>query len=32
VSKSGDEAAVKAQLGAVSKSCGGCHDDFREKR
>jgi cytochrome c556 len=32
VSKSGDEAAVKAQLGAVGKSCGGCHDDFREKQ
>jgi cytochrome c556 len=31
VSKSGDEAAVKAQIGAVGKSCGGCHDDFREK-
>lgn len=32
VSKGGDEAAVKAQIGAVGKSCGGCHDDFREKR
>ncbi len=32
VSKGGDEAAVKSQLGAVGKSCGGCHDDFREKR
>ncbi|MGP1677368.1 MAG: c-type cytochrome [Burkholderiales bacterium] len=32
VSKSGDEAAVKAQLGAVGKSCGGCHEDFREKK
>lgn len=31
VSKGGDEAAVKAQLGAVGKSCGGCHDNFREK-
>ncbi len=31
VSKSGDEAAVKAQIGAVGKTCGGCHDDFREK-
>ncbi len=28
----GDEAAIKSQLGAVGKSCGGCHDDFREKR
>ena len=31
VSKSGDEAAVKAQMGAVGKSCGGCHETFREK-
>jgi len=32
VSRSGDEAAVKAQIGAVGKSCGGCHEGFREKR
>jgi cytochrome c556 len=32
VSKSGDEAAVKAQIGAVGKTCGGCHDGFREKQ
>ena len=32
VSKGGDEAAVKAQLGAVGKSCGGCHENFREKQ
>lgn len=32
ISKSGDEAAVKAQLGAVGKSCGGCHENFREKQ
>lgn len=32
VSKSGDEAAVKAQLGATGKTCGGCHENFREKR
>jgi cytochrome c556 len=32
VSKAGDEAAVKAQIGAVGKTCGGCHDNFREKR
>jgi cytochrome c556 len=31
VSKSGDEAAVKAQIGAVGKSCAGCHETFREK-
>ncbi len=32
LSKGGDEAAVKAQIGAVGKSCGGCHETFREKR
>jgi cytochrome c556 len=32
VSKSGDEAAVKAQIGALVKACGGCHESFREKR
>jgi cytochrome c556 len=32
VGSSGDEAAVKAQIGAVGKSCGGCHETFREKR
>jgi cytochrome c556 len=32
VSKSGDEAAVKSQIQAVGKTCGSCHDDFREKR
>ena len=32
VAKSGDEGAVKAQIGAVGKSCGGCHETFREKR
>jgi cytochrome c556 len=32
VTKSGDEAAVKAQLGAVGKACGGCHESFREKQ
>src|SRR6266850_57786 len=26
VSKSGDEGAVKAQIGAVGKACGGCHE------
>jgi cytochrome c556 len=28
----GDEAAVKAQFGAVGKSCGGCHETFRQKQ
>ena len=32
VAKGGDEAAVKAQIGALGKACGGCHDDFREKQ
>jgi cytochrome c556 len=32
VSKGGDEAVVKAQIGAVGKSCGGCHESFREKQ
>jgi cytochrome c556 len=31
-SKSGDEAKMKAAIGAVGKSCGACHDHFREKR
>ncbi|HYT48038.1 MAG TPA: cytochrome c [Burkholderiales bacterium] len=32
VSRSGDEAAVKAQIGAVGKACGGCHENFRQKQ
>lgn len=32
VSRSGDEAAVKAQIGAVGKACGSCHDNFRQKQ
>lgn len=32
VSKGGDETAVKAQLAATGKTCGGCHETFREKR
>ena len=31
LSRGGDEAAVKAQIGAVGKVCGSCHDDFRQK-
>ena len=31
VSRSGDEAAVKAQIGVVGKTCGGCHESFRAK-
>lgn len=29
--KSGDEAAVKAAIGTVSKACSGCHEHFRQK-
>ena len=32
VSASGDEAAVKQQLGATGKACGACHENFREKQ
>src|SRR5689334_6294163 len=32
VSQRGDEAAVKAQIGAVGKACGGCHESFRQKQ
>lgn len=27
----GDEAGVKALAGAIGKTCGGCHEAFREK-
>jgi cytochrome c556 len=30
--KGGDEAATKQQILAVGKTCGGCHENFREKR
>jgi cytochrome c556 len=30
--KSGDEAAIKAQIQAVDKACGGCHESFRERQ
>ena len=32
VSQSGDEGAVKAQIGALGKACGGCHESFRQKQ
>ena len=32
VSRSGDEAAHKAAIGAVGKACGACHQNFREKQ
>ena len=28
----GDEGAIKAQIGAVGKACGNCHDNFRVKQ
>jgi len=31
-SKGSDEAATKAAIGAVGKSCGGCHQNFRQKQ
>jgi cytochrome c556 len=31
VARGGDEAAIRAQFGAVGKSCDTCHDDFRRK-
>lgn len=30
-SKGGSEADVKAAIGAVGKTCGGCHENFRQK-
>ena len=30
--KGGNEAAIKTAIGDVGKSCGGCHEKFREKR
>ena len=30
-SKGSDTAATKAAIGAVGKTCGGCHDNFRQK-
>ena len=32
VSSSGNEAAVKTQIAAVGKACGGCHENFRQKQ
>ncbi|MCP4991037.1 MAG: cytochrome c [Colwellia sp.] len=28
--KSGDESAIKKAIGGVGKTCGGCHDDFKQ--
>jgi cytochrome c556 len=32
VSRGGDEASQKAAIGGVGKTCGACHQDFREKQ
>ena len=32
VSRGSDEAAIKAAMGGVGKTCGGCHTDFRQKQ
>ena len=32
VTRKGDEAAVRAQIMAVDKTCTGCHDNFRERQ
>ena len=32
VSRGGDEAAIKAAICGVGKTCGGCHQNFREKQ
>jgi len=32
LTKGTDEAAIKAQILAIDKSCGGCHDTFRERQ
>jgi len=32
VSRGGDEATQKAAIGAVGKTCGACHQNFREKQ
>jgi cytochrome c556 len=32
VSRGGDEASQKAAIAAVGKTCGACHQDFRQKQ
>jgi cytochrome c556 len=32
VTHKGDEAAIKQQILAVDKACGGCHENFRERQ
>lgn len=31
VAKLGEESAIKKAIGGVGKSCGGCHNEFREE-
>ena len=32
VSRTGDTPALKAAIGGIGKTCGSCHDSFREKK
>lgn len=32
IAASGDEKAMRAAIGGVGKTCGGCHDDFKEDK
>jgi cytochrome c556 len=32
VSKTGDAPALKAAIGGIGKTCGGCHENFRQKK
>ena len=32
ITRKGDEAAIKSQILAVDKTCGACHDNFRERQ
>jgi cytochrome c556 len=32
ITRTGEEAAIRAQILAVNKSCASCHDAFRERR
>ncbi|MEM9531088.1 MAG: cytochrome c [Pseudomonadota bacterium] len=30
IAQAGDQATISAAFGDVGKTCGGCHDEFRE--
>ena len=32
LTRKGDEAAIRAQIMAIDKTCTGCHDNFRERQ